>query len=66
MEKHKYPNYECGECPFWLADIPIEETIKHCKEKQCPLYLEGQVDCDGRCLNCDEFDHVRGCTVEEE
>jgi hypothetical protein len=61
----KYPNYKCGECPFWLADISIEETIKHCEEKQCSLYLEGQVDCDGRCLNCDEFDHIRGCTVEE-
>ena len=29
------------------------------------LAEEEQVECDGRCLNCDEFDPVRGCMVEE-
>lgn len=23
------------------------------------------VDCDGRCLNCDFYDHIRGCDVED-
>lgn len=42
------------------AIITITERMKEAREKE-----EEYVDCDGRCLNCDYFDHVRGCTVEE-
>lgn len=67
MTKNKYPNYECGECPIWLGfEGPIGEMRKMCEERHCDLLEEEYVDCDGRCLNCDYFDHVRGCTVEEE
>lgn len=64
MIKAKYPNCECGECPAWLADISIEETIKYCEEKKCPVYLEGLYECDGRCMNCDHFDGEK-CIEEE-
>lgn len=23
------------------------------------------IDCDGRCLNCDYYEHIRGCTADE-
>lgn len=63
----RYPSNECGECPVWLAfEGPREEMIKLCEKRHCDLLEEEYVDCDGRCLNCDYFDHVRGCTVEEE
>ena len=66
MEKYKYPNFECGECPIWLAfEGPIGEMRKMCEERHCDLLEEEYVDCDGRCLNCGYFDHVRGCTVDD-
>ena len=66
MTKNKYPNFECGECPIWLAfEGPIEEMRKMCEKRHCDLLEEEYVDCDGRCLNCDYFDPVRGCMVEE-
>ena len=66
MIKYKYPNYECGECPAWLAyegdDVSFEEVIKYCEKKHCPIFLEGQYECDGRCHNCDHFDgHLGEC-----
>jgi hypothetical protein len=66
MTKNKYPNYECGECPIWLGfEGPISEMREMCKKRHCDLLEENEVECDGRCLNCDEFDPVRGCMVEE-
>ena len=65
MLKSKYPNNECGECPVWLGGKSIKEMIKYCQERNCDLYYEDAYDCDGRCLNCDEFDPIRGCMKEE-
>ena len=65
MEKYKYPNYECGDCPVWLGAKTMAEAIECCKKRHCDIFEEGIVECDGRCLNCDEFDPVRGCMVEE-
>ena len=65
MLKSSYPNNNCGECPIWLAmdeseGISKNEAIKkYCEE--CERFLEDAYDCDGRCLNCDEYHETRGC-----
>ena len=56
-----YPNNHCGECPVWLADAESEENCKDCANRIKCLY-----DCDGRCLNCDYYNEIRGCTAGEE
>ena len=57
---------------LWVDDVrpafegSISEMRKMSKKRYCDLLEENEIDCDGRCLNYDYFDHVRGCTVEEE
>ena len=62
---NKYPNFECGERPIWLAfEGPREEMIKLCKKRHCDL-VDTEFECDGRCLSCDYFHEVRGCAMKE-
>ena len=65
MSREDPSNY-CGECSVWLAfDEPGGISAKEAIEKycsKCNLYLN--IDCDGRCLNCDYFNE-QGCTLKE-
>lgn len=56
----KFPNYECGECPVWLAicgdAVSFTDAIdKHCSK--CGLYQENPTDLLSTCISkmCERY-----------
>lgn len=59
---------------FGQGSNPVKHICEDC-QKELESFLEGEdldieiedIDCDGRCLNCDYFDFVSGeCTIRRD